>query len=97
MRSCAFGLILIAALAATLASGSAADDKERVAFEEKFADKLDEGWSWVREDDKAWKLDSGSLVIRTSTGALWQQTNNNRNILLRKPPEVKAGGFAVET
>jgi regulation of enolase protein 1 (concanavalin A-like superfamily) len=50
----------------------------------------------VREDDKAWKLDKKILVMRTSTGGLWQKDNNTRNILVRKPPEVKDGGLATE-
>ena len=39
---------------------------------------------------------SMSLLIRTSTGELWRQDNDNHNILPRKPPEAKDGGLAVE-
>jgi regulation of enolase protein 1 (concanavalin A-like superfamily) len=64
-----------------------------VVFVENFAGPLGAGWSWVREDPKAWQLAHGALVVRTSTGALWQKDNNTRNLLLRTPP---AGEVAVE-
>ncbi len=73
-----------------------ADDKEPVLFEEAFNGRLGDGWSWVREDPKAWKIDQGALVIHTSTGSLWQKENDNHNILLRTPPDAKDGGLAVE-
>src|SRR5262249_21269887 len=77
--------------AAFLGTAVAADekDKEKILFEDKFGAKLADGWSWVREDPKAWKLDKGALLIRTSTGGLWMKDNNCQNVLLRTPPEIK--------
>lgn len=73
-----------------------AQEKEQTAFTEPFDGTLAKGWSWVREDAKAWRLDKGSLVVKTSTGSLWQQQNNNRNILLRALPDAKNKRVAVE-
>src|SRR5208282_2577204 len=63
--------------------------QEKILFTDPFVDKLADGWSWVREDPKDWRLDKGTLVIRTSRGGLFMKDNNGRNIPLRTPPEVK--------
>jgi regulation of enolase protein 1 (concanavalin A-like superfamily) len=91
-------LLVAALLAVGLGAAIPADEpvREKVLFEDRFLDKLADGWSWVREDAKAWKLDKGTLTFRTSTGALWMKDNNCQNILLRTPPEVKEGGYALE-
>ena len=70
--------------------------QEKTLFTEPFVDKLADGWSWVREDPKGWRLDKGTLVIRTSRGGLWGKDNNGGNIPLRTPPVVKEGKLAVE-
>jgi regulation of enolase protein 1 (concanavalin A-like superfamily) len=81
---------------AVLAPVAIADEKEETLFAEAFTDKLADGWTWVREDAKGWRLDKGTLVVRTSPGGLWQKENDGRNILLRTPPEVRDGKLAVE-
>lgn len=73
-----------------------AGEKEKNLFAEPFDGKLSKGWSWVREDAKAWRLDKGALVMQTSTGALWQKQNDARNILLRSLPDAKDARIAVE-
>ncbi len=70
--------------------------QETILFTEPFVDKLADGWTWLREDAKAWRLDNGTLVIRTSRGGLWLKENGGGNLPLRTPPEVKAGKLAVE-
>ena len=57
-----------------------------VLFEEKFADKPGEGWSWVREEPGAWKVEGGALHVRTLPGSIWYKARDAKNILLRKPP-----------
>lgn len=79
-----------------LAPALGALEKEEPLFADPFTDKLKDGWTWVREDPKGWRLDKGTLVIRTSVGGLWMKDNNGRNILLRTPPKVKSGKLAVE-
>jgi hypothetical protein len=91
--------LIVAAVVGTLVMASIATSKtadEKVLFEETFTDELGKGWSWVREDPKAWRIDKGALLIRTSTGSLWQTDNNNHNLLLRTPPEAKPQRFALE-
>jgi WD40 repeat protein/regulation of enolase protein 1 (concanavalin A-like superfamily) len=61
---------------------------EKVLFEEPFTDQLAKGWSWVREDPKAWRLEKGALVLRTLPGYLHAKENNARNILLRPLPKA---------
>jgi beta-xylosidase len=97
MNMKSIGACLVLAHWLCIALGSTVvGEKEKVLFKEPFADRPGEGWSWVREDSKAWKIDKGALVIRTSTGGLWQKDNNNRNLLLRTLPEAKEGRIAVE-
>ena len=83
-------------LLAVLAPVANADEKEKTLFAEAFTDKLADGWTWVREDAKGWRLDKGTLIVRTSTGGLWQKENDGGNILLRTPPKVQDGKLAAE-
>jgi regulation of enolase protein 1 (concanavalin A-like superfamily) len=61
--------------------------EEKVLFEEKFTGELGKGWSWVREDPAAWRLDNGTLVLRTLPGYLHARSNDSRNVLLRPLPK----------
>lgn len=70
--------------------------QEKTLFTDPFVDKLADGWTWVREDAKGWRLGKGALVIRTFAGGLWMKDNNGGNLPLRTPPEVKEGKLAVE-
>jgi regulation of enolase protein 1 (concanavalin A-like superfamily) len=82
--------LLLAALLGILATGFAAADKEvkeKVLFAAKFTGKLEKGWSWVREDPKAWRIDKGTLVLRTLPGYLHAEYNDSRNVLLRALPK----------
>jgi hypothetical protein len=79
-----------------LATADVVRAQEKTLFADPFTDKLADGWSWVREDPKGWRLDKGTLVIRTSPGGLFMKDNSGRNIALRTPPEVKEGKLAVE-
>jgi regulation of enolase protein 1 (concanavalin A-like superfamily) len=83
-------------LLAVLALVANADDQEKTLFTEAFTDKLADGWTWVREDPKGWRLDKGTLIVRTSTGGLWQKENDGGNILLRTPPKLQDGKLAAE-
>jgi len=95
MKICSCGAIILVLSLFALGMAAAAD-KDSVVFAEKFDGKLSDGWSWVREDAKGWRLDKGTLVIRTSTGSLWLQDNNTTNLLVRTPPTVKNGSLAIE-
>lgn len=54
----------------TAATCHGADENEKVLFEEKFASELGPGWSWVRAEPKAWKIEKNILLIRTLPGYL---------------------------
>jgi regulation of enolase protein 1 (concanavalin A-like superfamily) len=63
-------------------------------FEDPFKSKLSNGWSWVREDPKAWRIDDDGLHVRALPGTLWLAANSAKNVLLRAVPD--ANGFTLE-
>jgi regulation of enolase protein 1 (concanavalin A-like superfamily) len=67
---------------------------EQSLFQDNFAGKLGEGWTWVREQPDAWKVGENGLTMRTLTGTLWGETNTAPNLLLRSAPDD--GEFATE-
>ena len=78
-----------------LATHSFAADVPKVLFEEKFTDRLDPGWKWIRERPDAWRLANGSLIEDTLPGSYWEKQNNSQNTLVRPAPASKEG-FMVE-
>jgi hypothetical protein len=72
MRLAALALVLLA--------------QDAPIFEEKFAGKLSDGWSWVREDAAGWKVDAGALKIKAQPGTIWYKKNDAKNLLVRKLP-----------
>ncbi len=87
-----FTLFFLLALTSVVGAG----ENEKPLFTEPFKDKLADGWSWVREDPKGWRLDKGTLIIRTFPGGLWAKDNNGGNLLLRTPPKVTEGKLVIE-
>ena len=65
---------------------------QAVLFEERFDGKLDEGWSWLRENSSAWRLREGALEIRVQPGV----AHNVKNALVRKAPDRGSGRFAID-
>ena len=49
-----------------------------------FARRLAEGWTWRRENPRAWRIQNDALEIRVEPGNMWGPANDARNILLRK-------------
>jgi regulation of enolase protein 1 (concanavalin A-like superfamily) len=88
--------VLLAVLAMAAASDAARAAADEVLFKEEFASRLTDGWSWVREDPKAWKVEKGALVLRTLPGYLHARSNDSKNILLRPVPDARDGRLAVE-
>lgn len=64
----------------------------RVVFEDQFAGKLAEGWNWLREDPKTWRIKEGALEIRVEPGL----ANTVKNALVRKAPDRSKGKYAIE-
>ena len=73
-----------ALLAFALASTSAADD---MLFQDTFAGKLGDGWTWVREEKSAWRATDKGLELRLLPGNLWGHANDAHNVLVRSAPD----------
>ncbi len=84
------------AVSILLMMASVASAQEKVLFTDPFVDKLADGWTWLREDAGARRLDNGTLVLRTARGGLWLGENGGGNLPLRTPPAVQEGKLAVE-
>jgi len=68
---------------------------EQVIFKDDFKGKLAEGWSWVREDRQAWRVDEQGLSVRVQPGNLWGGANDAKNLLVRLAPEPSGGEVAA--
>jgi hypothetical protein len=64
----------------------------RVVFEDKFDTKLGDGWAWLRENPKAWRIKDGGLEICVEPGV----ANNVKNALLRPVPDRSKASFVIE-
>lgn len=60
---------------------------QEVVFNDDFNGKLGEGWSWVREDPKAWRVTGDGLEVRIQPGNMWGGANNARNVLIHPAPD----------
>jgi regulation of enolase protein 1 (concanavalin A-like superfamily) len=72
-------------LCAFLVGAASAEDE--VVFKDDFKDKLAEGWAWVREDPKGWRVTEEGLEIRIQPGNMWGPANNAKNVLVRAVPD----------
>jgi regulation of enolase protein 1 (concanavalin A-like superfamily) len=63
----------------------------KVIFEEPFAGKLKDGWSWVREDAAARKVEDGVLKLRSLPGSFWGKAADAKNVLVRRVPSSGVG------
>lgn len=79
-----------ALMAALTLAAQAAEPK--VVFEDAFAGKLDEGWTWIREDADAWRLKDDALEIRVEPGV----AQTVKNALVRPAPDRMQGTFAID-
>lgn len=75
-----------------LAAGAVASAAERVVVEDRFAGKLGDGWSWLRENAKTWRIGDAGLEIRVEPGA----ADTVKNALLRPCPDRSKGKYAIE-
>ena len=63
-------------------------------YEADFSEKLDEEWSFVREDKADWRLRAGALQLLAQPSNIWgEQNQKTENFLLRLIPGTV---FAVE-
>jgi hypothetical protein len=63
-----------------------------VVFEDKFDTKVGDGWAWLRENTKAWRIRNGGLEIRVEPGL----AHNVKNALLRSARDRSKGTYAIE-
>jgi hypothetical protein len=64
----------------------------RVVFEDRFDGKLADGWTWLRENPKTWRIAANALEIRVEPGT----AGDVKNVLLRAAPDRSKGKFAIE-
>lgn len=63
-----------------------------VLFEDTFDGKLADGWTWLRENPKAWRFQDGAMEICVEPGV----APTVKNALLRKAPDRAKTKYAVE-
>jgi hypothetical protein len=63
-----------------------------VVFEDRFEGKLGDGWSWLRENPKTWRIADGTLRIQVEPGV----APTVKNALVRKAPDRAKGKRAAE-
>jgi len=71
---------------------AASAPEPRVVFQDSFDGKLAEGWTWLREDPKGWRLADKALEIRVEPGV----ADTVKNALVRAAPDRAKGKFAVD-
>jgi hypothetical protein len=64
----------------------------KVVFEDALKGKLGEGWTWLRENPKTWRMADDALEICVEPGG----NTTVKNALLRPAPDRSKGKFAVE-
>jgi hypothetical protein len=79
-------LVVISTLGACLAA------EPQAVFQDRFAGRLGEGWNWLRENPKAWRVKDTGLEIRVEPGV----APTVKNALLRPAPDRGNGKYAVE-
>ena len=73
----------------------AADDEGEVVFRDTFKPRLADGWSWVREDPKAWRIGERGLEVRIHHGNMWGPANDAANVLVRPAPDPAGKSLQV--
>jgi len=68
---------------------------DEVVFQDDFKGKLADGWSWVREDSKGWRVTERGLEIRVQPGNMWGPANNAKNVLVRPAPDTSKEAIEV--
>jgi regulation of enolase protein 1 (concanavalin A-like superfamily) len=84
---------LLIAFVAIVAMAERADTT--FLFEDQFKGKLGQGWSWIRENPKGWRVSTDGLEIRVEPGNMWGPSNDARNVLVRNAPNPGAGAIEI--
>jgi len=67
----------------------------KIVFEDRFRGKMDQGWTWIRENRAAWRSDDQGLWVRIEPGNMWGPPNNARNVLVRPAPDFDSGPMEI--
>jgi hypothetical protein len=87
MKSATLPLVALLAISALLSAG-----EPRAVFEDALAGKPGEGWTWLRENPKAWRATAAGLEIRVEPGL----AHNVKNALVRAAPDRGKASYALE-
>src|SRR5262249_13871769 len=87
-RSLLMFRVPLAVWLAILATSPVLAAEPKVLFEDRFEGKLADGWTWLKQNDRAWRIQDGALELRVLPG--------QENILARTVPDPADGPFAVE-
>jgi regulation of enolase protein 1 (concanavalin A-like superfamily) len=68
---------------------------DQVLFKDSFHGRLQDGWSWVRENPEGWRVTQRGLEIRVEPGNMWGPANDAKNILVRSLPEPPDEGWVI--
>ena len=79
----------------TLGATRSIADEAKPLFADDFKGGLAKGWTWVREDPKAWRTTPHGLEIRVLPGNMWGPPNNAKNVLTRPLPDPGKEGLSV--
>jgi regulation of enolase protein 1 (concanavalin A-like superfamily) len=82
----------LATLALLATSAVQADE---ILFQDDFKTRLADGWSWLREDAKAWRVTERGLEVRIQPGNMWGSSNDAKNVLVRNAPAVGSGELEI--
>lgn len=74
---------------------SAVGNAGEVLGQDDFKHRLGEGWSWVREDPKGWRVTEHGLEVRVQPGNMWGPGNNAKNVLVRNVPAPATGELEI--
>jgi hypothetical protein len=84
--------VLLSLVPLLILAGRVAAAEPRVLFEDRFDKKPGDGWTWLRENPDAWRIQDGALEIRVEPG----NAETVKNALVRTAPDRSKEKFAVE-
>lgn len=90
----ALGCFIFCTLFITL-NAARAEEKMKVTFEEKFKSNLADGWTWLREDPRHWRIGEKGLEVHIQPGNMWGPANDAKNVLLRPAPDAQRQSIEV--
>lgn len=70
-----------------LLTAAQAQDDPNLIFQDRFETKLADGWTWLREDPKHWRISKPGLEVHIQPGNMWGPANDAKNVLLRDVPD----------